>query len=82
MFTVEIMINGTMVGHIYGHNEKDLGGDVCEYRYEYYRPEMRKVVNGRVNHLGSNGIEELISLILTDFQKKRRVMMKRATKSS
>jgi len=72
MFTVELKINGSMIGHIYGHNEgvraSDAEGD--RYRYEYYRPETRRVHNGEITHVRSEGIEKLVALILMDVENK------------
>jgi hypothetical protein len=70
MFTVEIRINGTLINHIYGHNEGDStkpGED--SYRYELYEVETRKVTNGTVTHARRNGINALIRDILTDSEK-------------
>jgi hypothetical protein len=66
MFTVEIKINGTMIGHIYGHNEGDLANGKCKYRYEYYEIEKRKVRNGMVEHARTDGIRQLVAAILND----------------
>ena len=67
MFTVEIKINGSLIGHIYGHNEGHTDkGD--RYRYEYYETETRKIVNGEVTHPRRNGIRPLITAILSDVE--------------
>lgn len=68
MFTVEIRINGSMIGHIYGHNEGDTA-DGCKYRYEYYEPETRKLIKGNIEHKRSKGIRQLITQILNDIEK-------------
>ena len=65
MFTVEIKINGSLIGHIYGHNEGPTP-DGDRYRYEYYETEKRKVVNGEVVHHRADGIRPLIAAILSD----------------
>ena len=67
MFTVEIKINGSLINHIYGHNEgssPDGRGD--QYRYELYEVETRAVKNGRVTHKRSDGINKLVAAILLD----------------
>ena len=67
MFTVEIKINGSLINHIYGHNEgpAPVGlGD--QYRYELYEVEKRDVKNGRVTHKRSDGINKLVAAILLD----------------
>ena len=70
MFTVEIKINGSLISHIYGHNEGDLLDGTSLYRYEYYETETRKVRNGKVAHKRNAGIRELINTILTDVGQK------------
>jgi len=68
MFTVEIKINGSLISHIYGHNEGDTANG-CKYRYEFYEVETRKVTNGFVVHPRQDGITELIKIILKDAKK-------------
>ena len=66
MFTIEIKINGAMIGHIYGHNEgldPEGSGDTT-YKWEYYRVESRKLEHGKVLHNRDCGIESLICKIL------------------
>ena len=71
MFTVEIRINGSMIGHIYGHNEgENYKTGLTTYRYEYYRPESQKIVNGSVLFKRNDGIEDLIRVILEDYSEK------------
>jgi len=69
MFTVEIRINGALIGHIYGTNTRELGAGVYEYRYEYYEPDVRKLIKGRVTHLRSSGVRPLINAVLSDVTK-------------
>jgi hypothetical protein len=69
MFTCEIRINGTMVGHIYGRNTKDVEGGTL-YNFEYYAPEARSTKHGNVVHRRSDGIEKLVAAILTEATKK------------
>lgn len=67
MFTFEIRINGSLIGHIYGHNESrtdDEGRD--EYSYEYYETGTRKLIKGTVFHRRVEGIRPLVTKILTD----------------
>lgn len=76
MFTVEIKINGSLIGHIYGHNEGDLPNGESKYRYEYYETESRKVVNGNVTHKRHHGIRQLVNAILTDVDKTAKKTLK------
>ena len=71
MFTFEIRINGTLIGHIYGHNEDryDKEGRT-EYAYEYYDVETRKQIKGKVFHHRKDGIRKLVKLILEDTDRK------------
>jgi hypothetical protein len=66
MFTVEIKINGSLIGHIYARNVKDVGLDECEYAYEYYEPESRGLTKGKVRHRRKDGIRPLVGMILGD----------------
>ncbi len=67
MLSVELKVNGVMVGHIYARNitstEKLVGLNL--YHCEYYRPETRKVSKGKVSHNREDGIEILVGKILT-----------------
>lgn len=70
MFTVEIKINGTMLGHIYGRNLQVQEGGLDRYEYEYYEPEIPKLRCGTVLHGRKNGIRKLVKIILDDVDKK------------
>lgn len=66
MFTFEIRINGSLVGHIYGRNKGAVGnGEHC-YDYEHYEPEKRVVRPGTVRHAQKDGINKLVARILAD----------------
>lgn len=72
MLTVELKVNGTMVGHIYARNvtgTKHLGNQNHLYHWEYYRPEQRTLRQGTVTHVRDDGIEQLISIILSEVDK-------------
>lgn len=74
MFTVEIKINGTLINHIYGHNEGPAkGGKFQEdkYRYELYQVETKGVRNGTVTHYRPDGINALVVAILQDAETKK-----------
>ena len=66
MFTIEIKINGSMIGHIYGHNEgpDPNGTGDTKYAWEYYRPKSREIKHGTVFHSQEAGIESLVCKIL------------------
>ena len=72
MFTVELKINGTLIAHVYGHNEgfDEKTGDY-KYRYEYYEVESRKVTNGIITHDRKKGLNALVSSILTHAEKEK-----------
>jgi hypothetical protein len=38
MFSIELKVNGTLVGHIYGRRIEE-HGDRRKWEYEYYEPE-------------------------------------------
>jgi hypothetical protein len=79
MFTVEIRINGSLIGHIYGHNEGENNG-ITKYSYEYYRPDSNKLVCGETFHKREAGIEKLIELILRDYQIQFKKLQKKHVK--
>jgi len=67
MFTFEIKINGSLIAHIYGHNEGRYNEEgETEYRYEYYETERPKLTTGTVFHDTEKGIRPLIVEILQD----------------
>ena len=69
MFTIEIKINGAMIGHIYGQNKGSVGDGEYEYCYEYYEPDNKiNLQRGTVRHKRSDGIKELVKLILEDLK--------------
>ncbi len=71
MLSVELKVNGVMVGHIYGRNISGNDHMYCSehiYRWEYYKPEQRQMVSGTVKHIRDDGIEKLISLILKEVE--------------
>lgn len=73
MFTIEIRVNGAMIGHIYGRNiSHGDGGDFDDYSYEYYEPYARKLMRGKVTHKRGDGIRRLTSVILADIDKPTR----------
>jgi hypothetical protein len=77
MFTIEIKINGSLIGHIYGRNttaelycanpEKSTVEDY--YKYEYYEPETRELIRGDIKHIRADGIRPLIIKILNNVER-------------
>lgn len=73
MFTVELKINGMLIGVIYGHNEgaaRDpddasfYDPDLCLYTYSYFHCSDGRTVKGTITHRRSEGLEILASRIL------------------
>lgn len=64
MLTAELKINGTLIGHLYGHNEGYNTDGSCEYSWHYYKTETGAVVKGTLSHKREDGLEELIASIL------------------
>jgi hypothetical protein len=71
MFTIEVKINGSLISHIYGRNIGDGPDGASQYAYEYYEPEIRKVVKGEVFHARGEGIRSLVQKILADVGEKK-----------
>ena len=66
MFSFEIRVNGSLITHIYGHNEDKSTSDGTLYTYEHYRVASRKLVCGTVTHHPSDGIDTLVIKIMED----------------
>lgn len=64
MFTVEIKINGALIGALYGHNEGTISGnfgeDLCKYRFSYWVPETGRIINGTHAHVREAGMLALV----------------------
>lgn len=67
MFSMEVRINGSLIGHIHGQN---LGlsdtGETTKYSYEYYEPTLGALVKGTIYHVRELGIRPLLQQILQD----------------
>lgn len=65
MLTVEVRINGSLIGYVYCVNElmAPSGGE-CRYRYEYYEPERGKLTSGKVMHKQSHGAVALVKKLV------------------
>jgi hypothetical protein len=66
MFTVELKINGALVGHVYGVNKGVAANGKTSYVYDYYDVGNRKITKGTVKHKRDDGLNKLIALILED----------------
>lgn len=74
MFTFEIRINGSLIAHIYGHNEGEIDKKgQTKYSYEYYEPTTRRIVSGTVRHKRGDGIRPLVTTILKDIPPDERI---------
>jgi hypothetical protein len=69
MFTLELRINGALIGHIYGRNIKVLSKDKCKYKYEYYEPGNKETFKGEIVHDRKKGIRALVCGILKRIEK-------------
>lgn len=69
MFTLEFRINGMLVGVVYGHNERDLSADTCEYSYHYHEVDKGNILSGHVVHVREDGLAKLCQKILTDAER-------------
>lgn len=70
MFSVEIRINGNLIGHVIGKNITLTGDDACIYEYEYYDAVDGRHVSGRVRHARSDKIRKLVGKIMRQADKK------------
>lgn len=73
MLSVEIKINGLMIGHIHALNKGIVQGSLHnKYRFEYYIPGKGVVAEGTVLHMREEGAEVLVSKILNLVQSPNR----------
>jgi len=69
MFTVELRVNGALVGHVYGRNVGDGAQGRDRYAWEYYEPELGgRLLTGVVEHLRSDGLAKLAAKVLKEVQ--------------
>lgn len=74
MFTVEIRINGALLGVIYGHNEgaappKKGEVDPCHYTWRYHDIESDTgPLRGSLVHERRHGLNALVRRIMADMQ--------------
>jgi len=66
MFTAEIKMNGSMIYHIYGHNEGLVDDGQTLYTYDMYDVERHKLKKGTVEHWRDDGIKPLLIKILKE----------------
>ena len=64
MLTIEMKVNGTIIGQMYAHNKGyiDDGFDLCEYDYNCYllnEGHNAELCTGVVTHKRSEGFAEL-----------------------
>jgi hypothetical protein len=74
MLTVEMKINGTMIGQIYAHNEGGALGN-CDYKWHCYLMDdagKPSLYEGRVNHQRQEGFAKLMSIIYEDLLEKKK----------
>ena len=64
MLTIEMKVNGTLVGQIYAHNETGYMG-FCDYKWHCYLTQEEVLLKGMVTHQRQNGFLRL-QAILTD----------------
>ena len=76
MITVEIRINGALIGHIYAVNERGASDGLCEYRYEYYEPDRGGLVTGKVKHERTKGAAELVKKLAANIVRREKCMKK------
>ena len=72
MLTVEMKINGTLIGQIYAHNKGfNHDNNTHEYKYHMYQMGMDGepvIKEGWVSHYREDGFNKLISIILEDME--------------
>jgi len=65
MFTVEIKINGSLIGHIYGQNMGQVPSGKTRYEYDYYDVDRREKTKGELLFQREDGIRALVAAILS-----------------
>ena len=68
MFTVEIKINGSLIQHIYGHNEGEDADGKTRYTFDLYDVQEQKLIKGEVKHHRHEGIRPLLTQIFKEVE--------------
>jgi len=71
MITIEIRINGALIGHIYAVNLRGAPDGLCEYRYEYYEPDRGSLVTGKIKHQRPEGALALVAKLARAAKRKK-----------
>lgn len=69
MFTVELKINGSLIGHIYGRNMGQVTSGETKYEYDYYDVDRREQTKGELLFQREDGIRALVAAILSNEDK-------------
>ena len=74
MLTIELRVNGALIGHAQLINQGYLKGldDTCEYEYHAWLTEGKgNILRGRLKHKRSDGAFELVRKLTEDMNKKK-----------
>lgn len=71
MISMDLRVNGILIGHIYCHNEGSIHMDnildLHQYYWEYHEiGKHKKVQHGHVRHRRNEGAIKLFSIIIKD----------------
>lgn len=69
MFTIELRVNSTLVGHVYGKRIKE-NGERRQYEYEYYEPEASEIAKHTIWSSKDAPLAVLVRDILTQVMHK------------
>ena len=69
--SVELKINGILIGNVYYHNEGYLDDSTCAYSYEYHSWPESDAIKGKLIHVRPEGVEKLILLVFKDILKQK-----------
>lgn len=72
MLTVELRVNGNLIGHVQAVNQGYVAGmgDKCNYEYTAMLMETGDIVRGRLQHERHTGAFELIRRLAQDIGEK------------
>jgi len=67
MLTIEMKINGTLIGQIYAHNEGYTVGGNCKYMWHCYLMSLHgepSLKQGTIEHLRADGFTKLGAILM------------------
>ena len=71
MLTIEMKINGTLIGQVYAHNKGYVDGSICKYDWHCYQMDMKgnpTITQGTLRHDRPDGFNKLAEAIFKELE--------------